>query len=76
MKKINTETIIRDGNPDHGSPQDRGSADRYYGRDFEPHYWPHGTGHGSMVPLSHMTPAEITAYTYGYNNETDRKDWG
>ena len=28
----------------HGSPYDRGSADRYYGRGSEPHYYPHGTG--------------------------------
>ena len=27
----------------HGSPKDRGSADRYYGRPFEPHWYPQGT---------------------------------
>ena len=76
MNKNQKEIIVRGGIPTHGSPQDRGSADRYYGRPFEPHYWENGTGHGIMTPLNHMTPAEITAYTYGYNNEQDRKDWG
>ena len=73
---MNTENIIKSGIPDHGSPQDRGSADRYYGRPYDPHYWPLGTKHGTMVPLSQMSAAEITAYTWGYNNEQDRKDWG
>jgi len=26
--------------PKHGSPQDRGSADRYYGRPYDPHFYP------------------------------------
>lgn len=30
--------------PKHGSPQDRGSADAYYSRRFDPHWWPEGTG--------------------------------
>lgn len=62
--------------PIHGSPQDRGSADRYYGRDFDPHWWPNGTGKGDRVEMACMSAEEITEYTYGYNNEEDRKDWG
>ena len=62
--------------PVHGSPQDRGSADRYYGRDYDPHWWPNGTGKGDRVEMFDMSPQEITEYTYGYNNEEDRKDWG
>ena len=61
--------------PPHGSPYDRGSADRYYGRDFDPHYWPHGTGHGKRVELRDMTPDEIIEYTKGYQEEEDRKVW-
>ena len=30
----------------NGSPRDRGSADRYYGRPYDPHYYPYGTGKG------------------------------
>ena len=32
-------TIVTEGLPRHGSPQDRGSADAYYGRGFNPHYY-------------------------------------
>ena len=73
---MQTETIITNGLPAHGSPQDRGSADRYYGREFNPHYWPEGTSMGKSVELADMTVKEIVAYTHGFNNETDRKDWG
>ena len=68
--------IVINGLPKHGSPQDRGSADRYYGRDYNPHWYPSGTGKGDRIELANMTPAEIAEYTYGYNNEEDRKDWG
>lgn len=61
--------------PKHGSPQDRGSADRYYGRPYDPHWWPEGTGRGMRVEMSEMTEDEIEAYTYGYDNEEDRKIW-
>ncbi len=67
--------IRRQELPVHGSPQDRGSADRYYGRPFDPHYWPEGTLKGTKVEMVSMSPAEITAYTYGYNKEQDRKVW-
>ena len=62
----------------HGSPYDRGSADSYYGRDFDPHYWPQGTYKGLRVEMAQMTAAEITAYTAGYrDNEAngDKKEW-
>jgi hypothetical protein len=62
--------------PQHGSPQDRGSADAYYGRPFDPHWWPEGTGIGKRVEKEDMTIAQIFQYTYGYETETDRKDWG
>ena len=62
--------------PRHGSPQDRGSADAYYGRGFEPHYFVGDTYQSEAVMIDDMTPDEIAAYKYGYDNETDRKDWG
>ena len=76
MTKEYSEIVRGDELPKHGSPQDRGSADRYYGRPFDPHYWPAGTLKGTKVEMVSMSPAEITAYTYGYNTEQDRKDWG
>lgn len=62
--------------PKHGSPHDRGSADAYYGRRFDPHWYPNGSYNGERIEKSEMTPEEIAEYTYGYENQTDRKDWG
>tara|TARA_R110000787_G_scaffold36957_1_gene94209 strand:+ start:2036 stop:2260 length:225 start_codon:yes stop_codon:yes gene_type:complete len=59
----------------NGSPWDRGNSDAYYGRPFDPHYWPDGTYKGTMIPLSNMTPFEITAYSVGYRDCDDRKNW-
>lgn len=60
----------------HGGPFDRGSADAYYHRPYDPHMWPNGTGHGTRVEKKDMTPRDIELYSFGYNYETDRKDWG
>lgn len=68
--------VVYDGIPEHGSPQDRGSADAYYGRNPEPHWWPEGSLQGSMVEQKDMTSAQVRQYWYGYRNEEDRKDWG
>lgn len=61
--------------PKHGSPEDRGSADRYYGRRYNPHYWPEGTGFGVRVEAADMTAEEIADYARGYDEETERKEW-
>ena len=66
---------VLDYTPRHGGPLDRGSADRYYGRPFDPHYWPEGTYKGTRVEEADMTVDQIEEYTYGYNNENDRKEW-
>ena len=58
----------------HGSPEDRGSADAYYGRGPEPHKYPNGTGNPPRIELT--DPTEIVAYLAAYEGETDRKDWG
>jgi hypothetical protein len=44
-----------------GSPFDRGSADKYYGR---------------AIDMTDLTPEEEKAYMAGYNWEPERKDWG
>ena len=59
----------------HGSPYDRGSADRYYGRGSDPHYYPNGTGNAPRVKVEDMTQAEVEAYHAGYEDETDQKQW-
>jgi hypothetical protein len=63
----------------HGGPFDRGSADSYYGRGIDPHYYVGGTGMSARVAGEDMTPEELTAYMAGYErNEQfgDRKDYG
>lgn len=66
----------KDGRPRHGSPEDRGSADRYYGRSPIPHWFPQGTNKGEKITEDRMSDSEIAAYHCGYWKETDRKDWG
>ena len=63
----------------HGGPFDRGSADNYYGRAFNPHYYLGGSYEGDRIPREAMSPEELKAYTAGYEwNEEfgDKKDWG
>lgn len=59
-----------------GGPYDRGSADRYYGRPFNPHYY---TGVDSMamerVNERQMTQEELREYAEGWEQETERKEW-
>ena len=60
----------------HGGLFDRGSADSYYGRSENPHWWPEGTGHG--VKIIDLTPEETAEYLAGYEyNERwgDKKSW-
>jgi hypothetical protein len=62
----------------HGSPYDRGTADSYYGRDYNPHYFVGDSYNSPKIELSLMTAEEITAYTAGYrDNEAngDKKEW-
>lgn len=62
--------------PRHGSPFDRGSADAYYGREADPHYFVGDTYRSDKVEMEKMSPSEIEEYFKGYNTQTDRKDWG
>ena len=62
----------------HGGPFDRGSADSYYGRTVDPHYWPSGTYKALRVESIDMTKDEIQEYYagYEYNEQQDhKKDW-
>lgn len=58
----------------HGSLYDRGSADSYYGRKKDPHWYPEGTGHGRKV--TDLTIEELNEYNLGYIENNDFKDWG
>lgn len=63
----------------HGGPYDRGSADSYYRRGLNPHYFSGGTYSTKKIEQHEMTPEEIQAYFAGYNDNEDSgnfKDWG
>jgi hypothetical protein len=60
----------------HGSLFDRGSADSYYNRYAQPHWFPLGSYQGE--PVTKLTQAEIDEYLSGYEwNELhgDKKSW-
>lgn len=59
----------------HGGPYDRGSADRYYGREAAPHYFKGDTHQSELVSVENMTVPEIEAYYAGFKEETGRKSW-
>jgi len=61
----------------HGSLWDRGGADSYYHRGSRPHWWPEGTGKGTIV--TDLTLEEIQEYQAGYDDNEqfgEKKDWG
>jgi len=65
-------------NTRHGGPWDRGWADAYYQRPWQPHYYLGDTQFSARVELQDMTAEEIVAYTAGYNEaEKDGhfKEW-
>ena len=62
----------------HGGPFDRGAADSYYGRGYNPHFYEGATQMSPRVELDNMTAEDIVAYTAGYRyNEKhgDKKQW-
>lgn len=62
----------------HGSPYDRGSADSWYSRPKNPHWYPEGTYKGQRVEAQDMTPEQLEAYDAGYEENEQcggKKDW-
>jgi hypothetical protein len=60
----------------HGSLFDRGSADSYYSRPPDPHWYPEGSYNGD--PMTKLTLAEREEYMAGYDyNEQygHKKSW-
>lgn len=63
---------------EHGNPFDRGSADSWYSRPINPHYYKDGTYKSGAVEQADMTVEQIEAYLAGYaHNEEhgDKKVW-
>lgn len=55
----------------HGGPFDRGSADSYYQRGGNPHYYAGATYSSERVEQEQMTMDEIEAYWAGYYENED-----
>jgi hypothetical protein len=52
----------------HGGAYDRGSADSYYGRAFNPHYFVGATYSTTRIDEVDMSAEEIEAYAQGYDD--------
>ena len=50
----------------HGGPFDRGGADYYYNRGFDPHYFTGATYASDRIEKADMTPEELDGYRAGY----------
>ena len=62
----------------HGGPFDRGAADSYYGRGYNPHCYEGATKMSPRIERDSMTKEDSQAYTAGYKfNEQfgDKKLW-
>ena len=62
----------------HGGPYDRGSADSYYRRPRNPHFFRGDSYQSERVTYKDMTPDEIEAYNAGYDDNEefgDYKEW-
>jgi hypothetical protein len=60
----------------HGGPYDRGSADSYYRRGRNPHYYKGATGRSELV--AELTQQELAEYNLGFDeNEASGnfKEW-
>lgn len=59
----------------HGGPWDRGSADAYYGRAYQPHFYRGATYSSTRVDMRDMNHEEIDAYDQGYHEQVDSGDF-
>ena len=62
----------------HGGPWDRGSADSYYRRGANPHYYTGGSYNSMEVSESKMTLVQIQQYYAGFaynESEGNHKEW-
>lgn len=54
----------------HGGPFDRGSADCYYGRPFDPHFYVNGTGSSERVKINKDDmPQAYQEYLEGFEHQ-------
>jgi len=55
----------------HGGPYDRGSADSYYRRGIQPHYYVGATHNSKRVSEEDMTEQQLQEYRQGYNDNEE-----
>lgn len=60
-------------NKRHGGPYDRGSADAYYRRRYNPHYYTGATGSSELV--EDLTEDEHNEYAAGFQDQVDSGDF-
>ena len=53
-------------NARHGGPFDRGSADSWYGRGVQPHYYTGATAQSTRLEQVDMSDKEVADYLAGY----------
>ena len=71
-----TDAVSSTQNRADGSPYDRGVADGYYGRRFNPHKYV-GLPNGNRQRVDLTDPAEVAEYKAGYNDDSyGSKDYG
>jgi hypothetical protein len=61
----------------HGGAYDRGSADAYYGRRYNPHYYKGPTYSSELV--TNLTEEEEASYRAGWDDQKESgefKNWG
>ena len=68
--------LISGHNERHGGAYDRGSADAWYGRPCQPHYYVGDSYFSDRVEKADMNEAEIAAYMKGYGDgPQDHKEY-
>ena len=70
------DELKRDYYRTHGSPYDRGTADAYYHRPKQPHYYERNSYSTERIEEKDMTGQQLSDYDLGYEMTTDRKDFG
>ena len=69
MADLHALSSVKHHNDRHGGPFDRGSADAYYQREFNPHFYMGDTYSSDLVEKDDMTALEVTAYAQGYKEQ-------
>lgn len=62
----------------HGGPYDRGGADSYYSRSYNPHFYVGASYSSTLVKRDHMTKEEVEAYKAGWEHNEKyggKKEW-